>query len=83
MKKADVGLEVLRTPNEPLDRKAVVRATNECMKLINLVRKKNIANEYRNEYTKNLYRYNYKHYLAIFENKLEQSPRVYKQNDKQ
>jgi hypothetical protein len=83
MKKADVGLEVLRTPNEPLDRKAVDRATNECKKLINKIinnsQQKKISDIYKNEYNKNLHRYNRTRYLSIFKSDMAPSTCVYKQ----
>ena len=66
MDKATVAVEVLRTPQEPLDRKAIVRATQECNKLIELIKQKKIAQIYRDEYTKNIFKFDRVKYLAIY-----------------
>jgi hypothetical protein len=66
MDKATVAVEVLRTPQKPLDRKAVDRATRECNKLLDLIKKNKIAEIYKNEYNKNLFKFDRIRYLSIY-----------------
>ncbi len=42
------------------------KAECECRKLINKIRQKNIANEYRDEINQHMYLYNWIRYLAVY-----------------
>jgi len=61
------------------------KARVKCLELINLLKKNktnNIRLIYKNEYTKNIYKFDRHMYLTILENKLGKKTGVYKQINK-
>ena len=55
----------------------------ECKKLINKIRQKNIVKIYHDEYNKNMFKFDYRRYLAIYKYRgIPTSRRIYFKMDK-
>lgn len=76
-------------PSHRRDNHGAEKSKVECEKLINMVRqkriifqKKNIADIYKDEYNKNLFKFDRFKYLATYRNSMDPSPRIHFEMDK-